>query len=176
MTDWMHSAGAVSAGLLVGRLVVGLGLAAHGTQKLFGWFGGHGRAGTGGYLESLGFKPGIVFAMAAGLSEFCGGLLVALGLFGPLGSALMVAVMIVAIVTQHRKNGFFATNNGIELPLLYATGAVALAFIGPGAYSLDAALGLRLGAHVWVDVLVLGIGVLGALASLAARRPEPAAR
>jgi|SRR5690242_376632 putative oxidoreductase len=175
MTDWMHSTGAVSGGLLVGRLVVGLGLAAHGAQKLFGWFGGHGRAGTGGYLESIGFKPGKVFATAAGGGEFCGGLLVALGLFGPLGPALMVAVMIVAM-TQHREGGFFAMNNGIELPLLYATAGVALAFTGPGAYSLDAALGLRLGAQAWVDALVLAIGVLGALASLAVRRPTPATR
>jgi putative oxidoreductase len=176
MMHWMHSAAAISVGLLVGRLVVGLGMAAHGAQKLFGWFGGHGRAGTGGYLESLGFRPGKGFATAAGAAEFCGGLLVALGLFGPLGPALMVAVMVVAIVTQHRGNGFFAMNNGFELPLLYATGGVALAFTGPGAYSLDAALGIRLGAQVWVDGLILGIAILGALASLAARRPAPAAR
>lgn len=175
MMDWMHSAGTVSAGLLVGRLVVGLGLAAHGAQKLFGWFGGHGRTGTGGYMESLGFKPGKMFATAAGLGEFCGGVLVALGLFGPLGPGLMVAVMIVAM-TQHWSGGFFSMNNGIELPLLYATAGVALAFTGPGAYSLDAALGLRLGAQAWVDALVLGIAVLGALASLAVRRPAPAAR
>jgi len=176
MTDWMHSPGAVSAGLLVGRLVVGLGLAAHGAQKLFGWFGGHGRAGTGHFMESVGFKPGKMFATAAGAGEFCGGLLVALGLFGPLGPALMVAVMIVAMATQHWGHGFFAMNNGVELPLLYATGGVALAFTGPGAYSLDAALGIRLGAQVWVDALILGVAVLGALALLAVRRPAPAAR
>jgi putative oxidoreductase len=176
MTYWMHNAGAASAGLLLGRLVVGLGLAAHGAQKLFGWFGGHGRTGTGGYLESLGFKPGKMFATVAGLGEFCGGLLVAAGLFGPLGPALMVAVMVVAMVTQHRHHGFFATNSGIELPLLYATAGVALAFTGFGAFSLDAALGISLGSRVWVDALTLGIAVLGALASLAVRRPAPAPR
>ena len=176
MTEWTLNAGAISLGLLVGRLVVGVGMAAHGAQKLFGWFGGHGRTGTGGYLESLGFRPGKVFATLAGTGEFLSGLLVALGLFFPLGPALMVAVMVVAILTQHLHNGFFAMNGGFELPLLYATAAVALAFTGPGAYSLDTALGVTITSDVTVDIIVLAVAILAALALVAVRRPTPAPR
>src|SRR5262245_37076915 len=125
-------------GLLLARLVFGLVMAAHGAQKLFGWFGGYGLAGTGGFFASLGFRPGRLFAAADGLSEFSGGLLIALGLLGPVGPALVLSVMIVAAVTVHVKNGLFAQNNGIEVPLLYATAAVALALTGPGAFSIDA--------------------------------------
>src|SRR6185295_19805757 len=95
----------VSVGLLVLRLVVGLAIAAHGSQKLFGWFGGHGLAGTGGFFEMLGFRPGRTFALAAGLTEFISGILIALGFLGPVGPALMLSVMIVAAVTVHWKNG-----------------------------------------------------------------------
>jgi putative oxidoreductase len=166
-------AATLSAGLLVARLVLGGLLAAHGAQKLFGWFGGHGLAGTGGFFEALGFRPGRLFATAAALTEVAGGLLVALGFLGPLGPALAVSVMIVAAVSVHLKNGVFATSNGIELPLLYATVAVALALTGPGRYSLDALLGL---ANVWTPALAflaVGVGVAGGLAMLAARRPAP---
>src|SRR5678815_1050474 len=84
-------------GLLVLRLAVGLTMAAHGGQKLFGWFGGYGIAGTGGFLESLGFRPGKVHAGLAGTAELLGGLLIALGLLTPVGAALVIAVMVVAI-------------------------------------------------------------------------------
>src|SRR5215203_7448847 len=95
---------AFSAGLLALRLVLGLAMAAHGSQKLFGWFGGHGLAGTGGFFEMLGFKPGRAFAFAAGATEVLSGLLVAAGFLGPVGPALMLSVMIVAAVTVHWKN------------------------------------------------------------------------
>src|SRR5262245_17095405 len=154
----------MDAGLLLGRVVLGLLMAAHGSQKLFGWFGGYGLAGTGGFFESLGFRPGRFFAAAAGFSEVAGGLLVALGLLGPLGSALIIAVMIVAIATVHISHGLFAQNNGVEVPLLYGVGAAAIALIGHGAYSLDAVLGLTWSAEViWV---VLGLGILGGFANL----------
>src|SRR5262245_35293952 len=129
---------AISAGLLLLRLVVGLSMAAHATQKLFGWFGGHGLAGTGGYFEMLGFRPGRRFAFAASATELVSGILIALGFLGPIGSALMLSVMIVAAVTVHWKNGFFAQSGGIELTVLYSVAAVALAFTGFGAFSLDA--------------------------------------
>jgi putative oxidoreductase len=132
----------MSAALLILRIVLGLGLAAHGAQKLFGSFGGHGLTGTGGFFEGLGFRPGKTLALVAGLIEFGGGLLVALGLGGPLGPALAVLVMLIAIASVHRGNGFFAMNQGWELPLLYAAGAAAIAIIGPGRLSLDAWLGL----------------------------------
>src|SRR5712671_443231 len=104
-----------SIGLLVGRAVVGLLIAGHGTQKLLGWFGGYGLQKTGDFFAQLGFRPGRAFAAAASLSEIAGGLLIALGLLGPIGPALMVSVMIVAAVTVHWGKGLFATTNGIEL-------------------------------------------------------------
>src|ERR1700680_3344971 len=97
--------------LLLVRLVIGLGFAGHGAQKLFGWFGGYGIAGTGGFLESMGFRPGATFALAAGLAEFLGGLLIAFGLGGPIGPMLVISAMVVAIVTVHIRNGFFAASN-----------------------------------------------------------------
>lgn len=160
----------VSAGLLVARLVLGLLMAAHGSQKLFGWFGGHGLAGTGGYFDSLGFRPGRTFALAAGLAEFGGGLLLALGFLGPVGSALIVSVMLVAALTVHRAGGLFAMTNGVEVPLLYAAGAIALALTGPGAYSLDALFGLQ---SLWAPILAwtaIAAGVVGGVANLLVRR------
>jgi putative oxidoreductase len=163
----------MDAGLLIVRMVAGLVMAAHGAQKTFGWFGGYGLAGTGGFMESLGFRPGRFFAAAAAGTEIAGGLLLALGFLGPLGPALIISVMIVAIATVHWANGLFAANNGYELPLLNATTAAAIALIGNGAYSLDALLGLSWPAEVvWV---VLGLGMLGAFANLATRKTVPTA-
>ena len=158
----------MDAGLLLARMVVGLLMAAHGSQKLFGWFGGYGLAGTGGFFESLGFRPGRFFAAAAGFTEFAGGLLLALGLLGPLGPAMIVAVMIVAIATVHWQHGVFAQNNGIELPLVYSVTAAAIALVGNGAYSLDAVAGLSWPAEVvWA---ALALGVIGGFANLAIRK------
>lgn len=162
----------MDSGLLLARVVFGLLMAAHGSQKLFGWFGGYGLAGTGGFFESLGFRPGKLFAAAAGGTEFAAGLLVAFGLLGPLGPALIVSVMIVAMATVHWANGLFSQNNGIEVPLLYAVAAAAIALIGNGAYSLDAVLGLTWPAQVvWV---ALALGVVGGFANLAVRKTAPA--
>ena len=161
-------------GLLLLRLVLGLLMAAHGSQKLFGWFGGHGLAAVSGMFESMGFRPGRLLATAAALSEFGGGLLMALGFLGPVGPAVVLAVMIVAAIGVHWRNGLFAMSNGIEVPLLYAAGVTALALTGPGAYSLDARLGI---ASVWTPALTwiaLGVGVLGGVANLAVRRTPPA--
>jgi putative oxidoreductase len=166
----------MSIALLIARVVFGVSLAAHGAQKLFGWFGGYGLAGTGGYFEQLGFRPGRRFALVAGLGEFVGGLLLALGFLGPVGPALMIAVMIVAMRTVHVGHGFFATTNGLELPLLYATAALALALAGPGRYSVDYALGLGwLSARRYVAIAV-AIGILGAIGALLMRRPAAAPR
>jgi putative oxidoreductase len=161
----------VSVGLLIARVVLGLGIAAHGSQKLFGWFGGYGLAGTGGFFESMGFRPGKLFAVLSGLGEVVGGLLVALGLFGPVGPALMITVMLVAIIAVHWPNGFFVANKGFEHPLLYAAGATALAFTGFGTFSLDALLGLQLTSPA-LSVGAVIVGVVGALGSVAMRRTE----
>jgi putative oxidoreductase len=163
-------------GLLLARLVLGLMMAAHGAQKLFGWFGGHGISGTAGFFEMLGFRPGRLFVVAAAGAEFTGGLLVASGLLGPIGSALILAVMIVAGRRVHWNNGVFATSNGIEVPLLYAAGTSALALTGPGAYSLDRLLGL---SAVWTPAAraaVLALGIAGAVANLLLRQPDPASK
>jgi putative oxidoreductase len=165
----------MNAGLFLLRVVVGVLMAAHGAQKLFGWLGGYGLAGTGGFFEALGFRPGRFFAALAGTSEFVGGLLVALGALGPVGPAMIVAVMISAAVSVHWSHGLFAATNGIEVPLLYSAVVTALTFIGPGAYSVDALLGI---SSVWtpgLSVAVLGIGVIGAVGNLMLRRSAPVA-
>jgi putative oxidoreductase len=161
----------VDIALLIVRLIVGLAIAAHGAQKLFGWFGGFGLAGTGGFFEQLGWRPGRLFALGAGLGEFGGGVLTLLGLGGPIGPALIVMVMVAAIFSVHISKGFFAQDGGYELPVMYISTALALAFAGFGAVSLDRALGLTvLGqtTQIWTT-LALG-AVLGAL-NLLARRP-----
>jgi putative oxidoreductase len=160
----------MDAGLLVTRLVFGLLMAAHGSQKLFGWFGGYGLTAVGGFFESLGFRPGRFFAATAAATEIVGGVLVAAGLLGPIGPALVLAVMIVAAVTVHLQHGLFAANNGIEVPLLYAAAVVALALSGYGAYSLDSALGVE---SVWTPTLIWSVliaGAVGGALNLAVRR------
>ncbi len=120
-------------GLLLLRLLFGLAIASHGAQKLFGWFGGNGIEGTGGFFAQLGYEPGELFAVIAGLSEFVGGLLLALGLFTPLGAAMVMGVMLNAVIVDWEK-GFYM---GFEKPALFGFAALALAFTGPGRYSLD---------------------------------------
>lgn len=167
----------MNTALLILRLVLGTAIAAHGAQKLFGWFGGYGLKGTGGFFEGLGFRPGALFALAAGLAEFGGGLLLVLGFLGPIGPTLMLSVMLVAILTVHKGHGFFATGNGIELPVLYITGALAVAFAGPGSYSLDHLLGLETFFTNRLTWIALVVGALGAFANLAARQvPAPEAK
>ena len=161
----------MDAGLLFARLTLGLLMSAHGAQKLFGWFGGYGLSGTAGFLESLGFRPGRAFAAAVGFTEFAGGLMLALGLLEPIGAALVVSVMIVAAGSVHWQHGLFAATNGIEVPLLYAAGAAALALTGPGAYSVDAAFGLTSFWTPALTVTALALGVIGGVANLALRRP-----
>jgi putative oxidoreductase len=163
----------VDALFLIVRLV-GLGFAAHGAQKLFGWFGGHGLAGTGGFFEGLGWHPGRFFAGAAGLGEFLGGLLLFLGLGGPIGPMLIIAVMVVAAISVHWPAGWFAPN-GIELPVVYIALAMLFAFLGFGAYSLDALFGLTAYWTMTASWLAVAIGVLAGLATVALRHKPKAA-
>ncbi|WP_078381702.1 DoxX family protein [Sutcliffiella halmapala] len=128
----------LSIGLLLIRIVVGLTFMAHGAQKLFGWFGGHGIQGTGGFFESIGIKPGKPMAAAAGLSEFIGGLLLVVGLFTPFAGIILAGTMIVAIFKVHAANGFWATSGGYEYNLILLVVAIAFAFMGAGNYAIDA--------------------------------------
>jgi putative oxidoreductase len=160
----------MSIAFLIARLILGLGLAVHGSQKLFGSFGGPGIQGTGAFFESLGFRPGTAFAVLAGLGEFGGGLLVVLGLGGPIGPALMISVMLVAILTVHLPHGFLNTNQGWELPGVYSAGALILAFTGFGAYSLDRLAGISVLASPRETWLVIAVGVALSLAATLSRR------
>src|SRR5262245_24619000 len=163
----------MNVGLLILRLVLGLTLAAHGAQKLFGWFGGYGLAGTGQFLEQLGFRPGRVQAARAGIAELLGGLFLAVGFLTPAASAAVLAVMLVAAVSVHLKSGFFAQTGGYEYTLVLAGAAIALAFAGPGALSPDHALGISW-SGVTAGVLALGAGVVGGAVPLLSRQPVPA--
>lgn len=163
------SLAALSAGLLIARVVVGLVMAAHGAQKLLGWFGGYGLDKTGEFFTHLGFRPGRAFATAASLTEITSGLLIAFGFLGPIGPALMLSVMIVAMMTVHWEHGLFAANNGIEVPLLYATAAVGLALGGFGAYSADAWLGIAGQWSTSFTLVILGAAVLGGFANVSLR-------
>ncbi|SFQ04567.1 DoxX family protein [Salibacterium halotolerans] len=129
-----------STGLLIIRLVIGLSFAAHGAQKLFGWFGGHGLKATGGFFDSIGIKPGYTMALAAGLAEFVGGLLFALGLLTPAAGIIIAVTMIGAIVKVHGPNGFWSTEGGYEYNLMLLAAGIGIAFIGAGSFSLDAVI------------------------------------
>ena len=147
----------MASGLLLLRVVAGLTVAAHGAQKLFGWFGGGGPSGTAEGFSSLGFRPAPVLALAAGLSE-AAGVLFALGFLTPLAALAIAVVMLNAIESVHWRNGFFNGNGGYEYNLLLLTVAVSVAAIGPGRFSVDHVLG-------WDDNLRgvwWGVGVFAA--------------
>lgn len=160
-------------GLLVLRLVIGMTLAAHGSQKLLGWFGGFGIAGTGAFLEQLGFRPGRLHAALAGLAETAGGLLLAAGLLTPLAASAIVGVMLVAAGSVHWGKGFFLQSGGFEYTLVLAAGALAVAFTGPGAISLDRSLGISWSGSSW-GLAALALGFIGGAAELLVRKPAPA--
>jgi putative oxidoreductase len=157
----------MNLGLFVLRLIVGLLFAGHGAQKLFGAFGGHGLSGTAGFFEGIGLKPGRVHATAAGLAEFGGGILLALGLVTPVAAAVLIAVMTAAVITVHGPKGLWSTEGGYEYNLVLAAAVFALAGIGAGRWSLDHATGLSMHTAAWaIGALAVGIaGGLGAVLS-----------
>jgi putative oxidoreductase len=159
--------------VLILRLTVGGLLAGHGAQKLFGWFGGHGLQGTAGWLESMHMKPGKPWALVAGLSEFGGGLLTALGFLNPLGPLGTIGAMGMATAKVHWGKPIWVTSGGAELPVTNIAAALALGMAGPGKFSVDNALGLRLPRRLLlIPGLVLaavGVGV-GVVASTQAQR------
>ena len=164
----------MEAGLFIIHAFVGLTLAAHGAQKLFGWFGGYGISGTAGYLEAFGFRNGRLMAVAAGGSEFAGGLLLAAGLATPLAAAVIASTMFVAAFTDHAGKGFWIYNGGKEFVLTVATVAIGLALNGAGAWSLDAAIGLDVAGVAW-GLGAAGVAVAGAAFTLGVMRRPPIA-
>ncbi len=145
--------------VLIVRLLIGGLFIGHGTQKLFGWFGGYGPEGTGGYMESLGMKPGRRHALAAGATEAGGGALLAAGLATPAAAAAITGVMATAIRTVHQPNGPWVTENGWEHPATVIAAVLTIAEIGPGSLSLDAALGAERKGTGWaLAALVAGVG------------------
>ena len=159
-------------GLLLLRLAVGLTLAAHGTQKLFGWFGGPGLNATGQFFTVLGFPPGRRHALMAALGETLSGVLLAIGLATPAAAAIFVSVMLVAVVTVHLSKGFFAQNGGYEYAFVLALAALTLAFTGPGALSLDAVLRLERSGALWGAAALLA-GLVGGGTALLEWRKAP---
>lgn len=164
----------MSLGLLLLRLLLAVLLFGHATQKLFGWFRGGGPAGSGVLFDQWGYRPGAQLAVVAGLCELTGATSIALGLLTPAGSAVIVGTMIVAASTS-ASNGLWAHLGGCEVPVMYAGFAAVLAFTGPGAWSLDHALGLAfLSGPVW-GVAALVVGALAAIPMLVRRRRTLAA-
>ncbi len=152
----------MNIGLLILRVVVGGLFVGHGTQKLFGWFGGYGVGGTGGWLHTIGFRPGKPMAVLGGLSEAGGGLLVLLGFLTPAGAAAIIGMMTAATLAVHVEKGVWNSDGGFEFPLTMAAAASALAFAGPGAFSLDHAVGLNLAGVGWGLSATL-VGILAGL-------------
>jgi putative oxidoreductase len=151
--------------LLCLRLTVGVLLAGHGAQKLFGWFGGHGLRRTAGWLATMGFRSAWPSALLAGLMEFAGGLLFALGLFCPVGSLAIGASMVAAIAKVHWPK-VWATDGGFELPFKNLMVVLAVAITGPGAISLDRLWGTALPPEaLWPGVTVVVCGCYYALIS-----------
>jgi putative oxidoreductase len=151
--------------LLVLHAIVGLLFVGHGSQKLFGVFGGYGIEGTGAFMESLGLRPGKLQAVAAGTAELVGGALLALGLLVPVAAALLISVMVAATLTAHRGKGIWVTDGGFELPLVYTLVAFTLAAVGAGDVSLDSALDLDLAGLGWAFG-TLGVGIVGGLGAV----------
>jgi putative oxidoreductase len=145
--------------MLILRVVVGGLFMGHGAQKLFGWFGGHGLEGTGGFMGSLGFRPGRRMALVGGLVELGGGLLLAIGFLTPFGAALIVGQMTAATLAVHVDKGLWNQNGGFEYPLVLAVVALVVTFAGPGTISVDSALGMEVSGTVpMLAALLAGVG------------------
>ena len=161
-------------GLFVLRLVVGGLFVGHGCQKLFGWFNGHGLDGTGGFFESLGYTPGRRMAALAGLTETIGGSLLILGLLTPIAAAMIIGVMVNAMIAVHAEKGLWNSDGGVELPLVYSVAAATFAFAGPGAWSMDNAIGLSYTGVGW-GLVAISVGLIVGVVVSGLRREEEVA-
>ncbi|MFB2704233.1 DoxX family protein [Marinobacter shengliensis] len=130
-------------GALALRIPVGIIFAAHGAQKLFGWFGGYGLEGTGQWMDSIGLSPGYLMALLAGGTEFFGGLALIIGLLVRPASAALAFAMVIAIFSVHIQNGLFMSNNGYEFGLALLAASVSLMFSGAGRASVDRLVAAR---------------------------------
>jgi putative oxidoreductase len=160
-------------GRLLLRLAVGGFFVGHGTQKLFGWFGGNGLEATAAGFEQIGLRPGKRNALAAGAAEAGGGALLLAGLETPFAAAVLTATMFTAIKTVHLKNGPWAGDGGYEYNVVLIAAAIALAEVGPGELSLDAARGQERVGPAWA-LAALAAGALGALGAHLAAAAQPA--
>ena len=160
-------------GLLILRVVVGGLFFGHGTQKLFGWFGGGGIAGTGKMFGFLGYPRPTSMALLAGSTEAGAGAMFALGLATPLAAAGLIGIMINAIVAVHGKNGLWITKGGFEYNLVLIAAAVSVAWIGPGRISFDHLIGWYPARPV-AGAFALGLGTVGAFAILSMRSAQVA--
>jgi putative oxidoreductase len=160
---------------LILRAAVGGLFIGHGTQKLFGWFGGHGLEATGQAFEGLGLRPGRHHAVAAGIGEAAGGAALALGAATPLAAASLTATMLTAIDRVHFKNGPWVTNGGYEYNLVLIAAALVVAETGPGPLSVDHALGVERSGPGWA-LAALAAGIVGYAGArlLNAAESEPA--
>lgn len=162
-------------GLLILRLGIGLIIAAHGAQKLFGVWGGPGMTKWAQSVQRLRIRPATPWAWVAALSEFGGGMLLALGFLSPLGSLAISGAMLVAIATVHLAKGFWLSKGGFEFNLSLVVGAAALAFTGPGPYALDSALGIHLPEPLSLIVGTIAL-IVGVSVTLMSRSPQPDAQ
>ncbi len=160
-------------GRLILRIVVGGYFIGHGTQKLFGWFGGHGLEGTGQFFEMIGLRPGKRHALAAGAAETGGGALLVAGAATPLAAAVLTATMATAIKRVHLKNGPWVTDQGYEYNLVLIAAVLALAETGPGSPSIDSARGSEMHGPKWA-LLALLLGALGAAGAHVVAESAPA--
>jgi putative oxidoreductase len=157
---------------LLARVIIGLLFVGHGTQKLFGWFGGGGIEGTGQGFESLGLRPGGRNAVAAGAAEAGGGLLFALGFATPAAAAALCSVMITAIKTVHWEKGIWSSAGGYEYNLVLLVTVFGLTENGPGPWSVDGGLGRPRWGTAWA-LAALAAGAAGSAAALATAKDEP---
>jgi putative oxidoreductase len=164
----------MTLGLLIVRVIAGLTMAGHGSQKLFGWFHGPGKGGTAGMMGKVGYREPAVMASLAGLSELTGGLGLAAGFLTPFACIAIVVVMLNATFAVHLKNGFWNTEGGYEYPLVISAVAVGIAATGPGDASADNALGFMgaLSGDVWALVVVVVALVASTVTMTAGRHHE----
>lgn len=165
---------ATDVGILIVRLAVGLTFAAHGAQKVLGWWGGPGFAGWTGGIARMGLRPAPFWAAISAGVELVGGLLLALGFLTPIGSAFLVAQSIYIVVRTHLPRGFWNSGGGIEFPLQLLAGSLLIVATGPGAIAIDPAVGVDLG--VWWRAGSLAVAVFGAFVAMAIVRPRPQAQ